>query len=77
MGGSPKTRTTASPTFAKHNSPGTQAMVCPDVRGHVGSKVGGAAHWGCDLALTPSEADHSGKQTRTDESKKQHIYLGL
>lgn len=52
-------------------------MVCPDVRGHVGSKVGGAAHWGCDLALTPSEADHSGKQTRTDESKKQHIYLGL
>lgn len=61
-------------------------MVCPDVsaptrKANMGTcgkqSLGGGTHWGRDLALTPSEADHSGKQTRTDESKKQHIYLGL
>lgn len=30
-----------------------------------------------DDPCQPSTADHSGKQTRTKESKKQHIYLGL
>lgn len=59
-------------------------MVCPDVsaptrKANMGTRgeQSGEAHRARELALTPSAADHSGKQTRTEESKKQHIYWGL